>query len=164
MANTRKYLVFWGVLLVFVLLIAAAVFVPRFRQNQLEQTLTEGQTFALSIEASYPGIDVVNIRTYTTQEQNTVLSLYFEVLEPVPSETLQAMSLDMFRGLHSMSTGGEDFYALQYLFGSWLVARTVCPATEVASIEGDASQCDFVDVTPPEFVGPLVIWPKEIQQ
>lgn len=154
----RKYIVFWGIVLLALGLLSAVILYPRAQEAVIEEQTGAEERFALELESSYSQIDVVNIRNFVDADGEVVLGLYFDVLSPLTSAQLEVMLLDMLQGLDGLADGTEDKYVIDYLYGSWQVGRTTCPARYLPDVQSGLEVCRYEDIDPPEYGGRLVIW------
>ena len=154
----RKHIVFWGII-VFALSFIYIMFTINQPQIGLEdENKSPEKVFAEALESRYVEIDVLNIRRYINENEDFLLALYFDVLAPLSSTQLEVILLDMLQGLDGLADGSEDKYAIDYLYGNWRVGRTICPARYIIDIQSGLEVCQYIDISPPEYFGRIVIW------
>jgi hypothetical protein len=169
----RKYLVFWIVVLAVFLPFAAPVgaFVRALTPPPVAaaaEAEPEAETaaadieegLALEIEDMYAQVDVVNVAHVSTEGGAEVYTIQFEIQSPIAGEVYTAMVLDMLHGLNGISTGEEELYWVEALFGNWLVGRLEClPGAYDAEADIPEDACSFTEVNPAAYVGEMVRWP-----
>ena len=154
----RKYIVFWGIMFLVVILLTVAILLPRAQGAVIAEQANAKERFAQELESRYSQIDVVNIRTYVDVDGNVILGLYFDVLSPLNSDQLEVMLLDILQGMDGLADGTENNYVIDYLYGHWQVGRTTCPALYLTDVQSGLEVCRYDDIDPPEYGGRLVIW------
>lgn len=169
----RKYLVFWILILAVFLPFAAPVgaFVrqaltppvasaaePETAAAAAAPDIEEG--LALEIEDMYAQVDVVNVTHVSSNAGQEVYTIQFEIQSPIAGEIYTAMVLDMLHGLNGISTGEEELYWVEALFGNWLVGRLEClPGAYDAEADIPEDACSFTEVNPAAYVGEMIRWP-----
>jgi hypothetical protein len=167
----RKYLVFWILVLAVFLPFAAPVgafvrqvFTPRVAAAAEPEAETAAADFeeglALEIEDMYAQVDVVNVTHVSSEAGEQVYTIQFEIQSPIAGDIYTAMVLDMLHGLNGISTGDEELYWVEALFGNWLVARLECvPGAYTSQSDIPEEACSFTEVNPAAYVGEMIRWP-----
>lgn len=165
----RKYLVFWILVLAVFLPFAAPVgsFVrqaltpPVAAPESAAATIVDiEEELAIEIEQMYTQVDVVNVSHVSSEDGEQVYTIQFEIQSPIVGEVYTAMVLDMLHGLNGISTGEEQFYWIEALFGNWLVGRLEClPGSYEVEADIPTDACSFTEVNPAAYVGEMVRWP-----